>query len=167
MSSGLTIAQLSDLHCGSPHFVPSLLDRAIVEVNEMEPDVVVISGDLTGDGTHALYMSTAPRLVSVATDGSGERSLPFDFSSINVGMSEAHAILTVNSRQLGTTTVTDLVHVDFSKSGSGDAPATKTIAESVGSGEYRFGITSKKSLVYALVPPPKSGQAGLYRLDLP
>ena len=32
-----TIAQLSDLHCGSPHFVPSLLDRAIVEVNELEP----------------------------------------------------------------------------------------------------------------------------------
>jgi hypothetical protein len=24
----LTIAQISDLHCGSPHFVPDLLDRA-------------------------------------------------------------------------------------------------------------------------------------------
>ena len=39
----LTIAQLSDLHCGSPHFVPTLLDRAIVEVNELEPDVVIVS----------------------------------------------------------------------------------------------------------------------------
>ena len=55
MSDGLTIAQLSDLHCGSPHFVPSLLDRAIVEVNELEPDVVVISGDLTGDGFRGEY----------------------------------------------------------------------------------------------------------------
>ena len=55
MSDGITIAQLSDLHCGSPHFVPSLLDRAIVEVNELRPDVVVVSGDLTGDGFRGEY----------------------------------------------------------------------------------------------------------------
>jgi 3',5'-cyclic-AMP phosphodiesterase len=55
MSDGVMIAQLSDLHCGSPHFVPSLLDRAIVEVNALEPDVVVISGDLTGDGFRGEY----------------------------------------------------------------------------------------------------------------
>ena len=55
MSEGLTIAQLSDLHCGSPSFVPSLLDRAIAEVNEIAPDVVVISGDLTGDGFRGEY----------------------------------------------------------------------------------------------------------------
>ena len=41
--SAFTIAQISDLHCGSPHFVPSLLDRAIVEINELEPDVVIVS----------------------------------------------------------------------------------------------------------------------------
>jgi 3',5'-cyclic-AMP phosphodiesterase len=48
--SAFTIAQLSDIHCGSPHFVDSLLERAILEINELEPDVVVVSGDLTGDG---------------------------------------------------------------------------------------------------------------------
>ena len=48
--NGITIAQMSDLHCGSPHFVPSLLERAIAEINELRPDVVVISGDLTADG---------------------------------------------------------------------------------------------------------------------
>ncbi len=53
--STFTIAQLSDLHCGSPHFVPSLLDRALVEVNELEPDVVIVSGDLTGDGLRGEY----------------------------------------------------------------------------------------------------------------
>lgn len=55
MSEGLTIAQLSDLHCGSPHFVASLLDRAISEVNELRPDVVIVSGDLTGDGFRGEY----------------------------------------------------------------------------------------------------------------
>lgn len=45
-----TIVQLSDLHCGQQFFLPSLLERAIAEVNELAPDVVVISGDLTSHG---------------------------------------------------------------------------------------------------------------------
>ena len=45
-----TIAQLSDLHCGQQFFLPNLLERAIAEVNELRPDVVVISGDLTSHG---------------------------------------------------------------------------------------------------------------------
>ena len=45
-----TIAQISDIHCGSAHFVPSLLERALVEVNELSPDVVIVSGDLTDYG---------------------------------------------------------------------------------------------------------------------
>jgi 3',5'-cyclic-AMP phosphodiesterase len=49
------IAQLSDLHCGEPHFVPNLLDRAIVEINELGPDVVVCSGDLTTHGFKEEY----------------------------------------------------------------------------------------------------------------
>jgi Icc protein len=53
--NNITVAQLSDLHCGSPFFVPSLLDRAIAEINELEPDVVVVSGDLTGEGFRGEY----------------------------------------------------------------------------------------------------------------
>ena len=53
--TAFTIAQISDLHCGSQHFVPSLLDRALVEINELEPDVVIVSGDLTGDGLRAEF----------------------------------------------------------------------------------------------------------------
>ncbi len=49
------IAQVSDLHCGSPHFVAALLDRALEEVNELQPDLVVVSGDLTGDGLRGEY----------------------------------------------------------------------------------------------------------------
>ena len=50
------IAHLSDIHCGLPHFVPSLLERAIAEVNELDPDVVVVSGDLTGDGLRQEFL---------------------------------------------------------------------------------------------------------------
>jgi 3',5'-cyclic-AMP phosphodiesterase len=45
-----TIVQLSDLHCGQQFFLPHLLERAIAEVNEIGPDVVVVSGDLTSNG---------------------------------------------------------------------------------------------------------------------
>jgi 3',5'-cyclic AMP phosphodiesterase CpdA len=44
------IAHVSDLHCGDPHFVPSLMERAISEINELGPDLVVCSGDLTAFG---------------------------------------------------------------------------------------------------------------------
>jgi 3',5'-cyclic AMP phosphodiesterase CpdA len=44
------IAQLSDLHCGSPHFDPVLLEAAVNETLGLEPDLVVVGGDLTADG---------------------------------------------------------------------------------------------------------------------
>jgi len=45
-----TIVQLSDLHCGQQFFLPHLLERAISETNELRPNVVVVSGDLTSNG---------------------------------------------------------------------------------------------------------------------
>jgi 3',5'-cyclic AMP phosphodiesterase CpdA len=50
-----TIAHISDPHVGSPHFVPNLMNRVISELNELAPDVVVVSGDLTTDGFRPEY----------------------------------------------------------------------------------------------------------------
>jgi Icc protein len=50
------IVQLSDLHCGHQFFLPQHLERAIAETNEMEPNVVVISGDLTSNGFKEEYV---------------------------------------------------------------------------------------------------------------
>jgi Icc protein len=44
------IAQLSDLHCGSPFFDPHLLHHAVEEVRALAPDLVLVGGDLTTDG---------------------------------------------------------------------------------------------------------------------
>jgi Icc protein len=44
------IAQLSDIHCGSPFFDPELLHHAVEEVRAVAPDLVLIGGDLTTDG---------------------------------------------------------------------------------------------------------------------
>ena len=45
-----TIAHLSDIHCGGGYFVPDLMERAIADINALEPDIVVCSGDLTTFG---------------------------------------------------------------------------------------------------------------------
>jgi len=44
------LAQLSDLHCGSPYFDAELLDAAVKETIALHPDLVVIGGDLTAEG---------------------------------------------------------------------------------------------------------------------
>src|SRR5436190_19706031 len=49
------IAQISDLHCGGPYFLPNLLERAVTEVNDLQPDIVVVSGDLTTFGFKEEY----------------------------------------------------------------------------------------------------------------
>src|ERR671939_1803287 len=50
-----TIVQLSDLHCGTQFFLPNLLERAITEVNDLQPEIVVVSGDLTTFGFKEEY----------------------------------------------------------------------------------------------------------------
>jgi len=47
----MLIAQISDLHCSSgPQFLRDKLTQAINEINELNPDLVVIAGDLTESG---------------------------------------------------------------------------------------------------------------------
>jgi 3',5'-cyclic AMP phosphodiesterase CpdA len=51
----VTFAHISDPHVGSPYFVPNLMNRVIVELNELGPDAVVCSGDLTTEGYRQEY----------------------------------------------------------------------------------------------------------------
>ena len=62
------IAHISDLHCGSPHFVPNLMERAITEVNELEPDIVVCTGDLTTFGFRQEYAEAKAYLERIECD---------------------------------------------------------------------------------------------------
>jgi Icc protein len=77
------IAQLSDLHCGGPYFEESLLERAIAEVNELEPDVVVCSGDLTTFGFRHEYLVARDYFDRLACDSLVV--VPGNHDSRNVG----------------------------------------------------------------------------------
>jgi 3',5'-cyclic AMP phosphodiesterase CpdA len=94
------IVQLSDLHCGQQFFLPQHLERAIAEVNEMEPDVVVISGDLTSNGFKDEYVLAREYLNRVECEAMVV--IPGNHDSRNVGyvhfedlFGERNSVLTV------------------------------------------------------------------------
>lgn len=62
MTPTARIVHLSDLHAGSPYFVANLLDRALVEINDLAPDIVVVTGDLTNMGYRQEYRLAAEYL---------------------------------------------------------------------------------------------------------
>ena len=70
----MLIAHISDLHCGH-EFQPSVFQQAAQEINSLDPDVVVITGDLTDSGLLSQYREAKKRLDSlrcrnlVATSG--------------------------------------------------------------------------------------------------
>ncbi len=77
------IAQFSDLHCGETYFEASLLERAIGEINELAPDVVVCSGDLTTFGFRHEYLTAREYLDRIDCDALVV--VPGNHDSRNVG----------------------------------------------------------------------------------
>ena len=79
----LKIAHISDIHVGSGHFVSNLLNRAITEINEVEPDLVLVSGDLTNDGFRQQFSAARAYLDNIEC---GEMVvIPGNHDSRNVG----------------------------------------------------------------------------------
>lgn len=62
------IAHISDMHAGSQYFVPNLMDRAVIELNELKPNVVVITGDLTNEGFKQEYLLAKSYLDKIKCD---------------------------------------------------------------------------------------------------
>jgi Icc protein len=77
------IGHLSDLHCGGPYFLPDLLERAITEINDLEPDVVVCSGDLTTFGFKEEYAQAKSYLSRIVCEN--VVVVPGNHDSRNVG----------------------------------------------------------------------------------
>jgi 3',5'-cyclic AMP phosphodiesterase CpdA len=79
----LTIAHISDLHCGEAHFVPNLLERAISEINDLQPDIVICSGDLTSFGFKQEYLEARDYLDQIRCENLVV--IPGNHDSRNVG----------------------------------------------------------------------------------
>jgi len=78
----VTIAHISDPHVGSPFFVPNLMNRVIAELNELAPDAVVCTGDLTADGYRQEYKNWVAYMDRIDTP---IHTVPGNHDSRNVG----------------------------------------------------------------------------------
>jgi 3',5'-cyclic-AMP phosphodiesterase len=78
----VTIAHISDPHVGSPYFVPNLMNRVIVELNELEPDVVVVTGDFTTFGYRQEFKTAVAYLERIKAP---VHSVPGNHDARNVG----------------------------------------------------------------------------------
>lgn len=78
----ITIAHISDLHVGSVHFVPNLMNRVITELNELKPDLIVCTGDITDSGLIGEYKTAKAYLEQFQ---SRVVSVPGNHDSKNVG----------------------------------------------------------------------------------
>src|SRR5437588_269872 len=79
------IAQLSDLHCGSPYFDAKLLEAAVDETIGMAPDLVVIGGDLTAEGYAGEFRTAQTFLEPLFAAGLRTLVIPGNHDSKNVG----------------------------------------------------------------------------------
>jgi 3',5'-cyclic AMP phosphodiesterase CpdA len=57
----MLLVQISDIHCG-PMFRKSTLRAAVTEINQMHPDVVLVTGDLTENGLMAEFREASNEL---------------------------------------------------------------------------------------------------------
>jgi Icc protein len=78
----ITIAHISDPHAGSPYFVPNLMNRVIVELNELDPDVVLCTGDLTTFGYRQEFKAAVAYLDRI---NAPVYSVPGNHDARNVG----------------------------------------------------------------------------------
>jgi len=99
-TDAFTIAHISDIHCGGPYFVPNLMERAISEINDLSPSIVICSGDLTTFGFKPEYAQARAYLDRLDCDH-GDAVLPQD------GVSIAEQILEMD--------VTDIARVVISR----------------------------------------------------
>ncbi len=83
--SQLVIAQLSDLHCGSPFFDGELLADAVRETIALDPDLVVIGGDLTQEGYAGEFTTAQHFLEPLFEHGLTVLVIPGNHDSKNVG----------------------------------------------------------------------------------
>ena len=105
----IRIAHLSDLHCGEQHFEPNLLERAIAEINDLAPEIVVCSGDLTSFGFRHEYQLAREYLDRIECDA--VVVVPGNHDSRNVGYVHFEELFGARNSVLRTAGVT-VVAVD-------------------------------------------------------
>lgn len=152
----LTIAHISDLHVGSVHFVPNLMNRAIAEINDLKPDVLVASGDFTNEGFRQEYKTCVTYLERI--DCQRKLYVPGNHDSRNVGYIHFEELLGHRFRVMRTDDTTILA-VDSSEPDQNDGRVGREwypwILENFAQDDPRFRVFV---MHHHLLPLPGTGR---------
>ena len=83
ISRPFTIAHISDLHFGAPAFAPGLMESVAVQVNELGPDLLVVSGDLTLNGYRKEFVEAKTQIDQISCPN--KLIIPGNHDSANAG----------------------------------------------------------------------------------
>lgn len=127
----VTIALISDIHVAGPDMPPSRLRKIVSQINDLEPDYVMIAGDMVSEKRTATHIYTAAqitaplqdfddRIVKIAVPGNHDHW--FDMEGIRGGLLKAGFVVLANeAAQFGPLIVGGL---DDDYTGRADLPAT-------------------------------------------
>src|SRR5688572_22954474 len=76
------IAHISDVHCGEVSFDPELMNSVLKRIDAMNPDLVVVAGDLTAAGYEWEFQEAAEWLDRIRQP---KIVVPGNYDSRNVG----------------------------------------------------------------------------------
>jgi len=74
---------ISDIHVAEQHFLPELLERVIRAINEIEPEIVVVTGDLTENGHQSEFKRAKSYIEKIECDK--KVVIPGNHDARNVG----------------------------------------------------------------------------------
>ncbi|HID19797.1 MAG TPA: metallophosphoesterase, partial [Methanophagales archaeon] len=64
----MRVVHISDIHVAEQHFLPELLERVIKEINKIEPEIVVVTGDLTENGHQSEFKRAKSHIEKIECD---------------------------------------------------------------------------------------------------
>lgn len=60
----VTVALISDVHVAGPDMPPERLSRIVAQINALEPDIVLIAGDLVSEKAYSTHIYTPEEIVA-------------------------------------------------------------------------------------------------------
>lgn len=95
----VTIAHVSDFHVGSQYFISNLMTRTIDELNELAPQALVVTGDMTDEGLRQEYKTV--RVFLDRIECKNVVTIPGNHDSRNVGYVHFEEFFGARNKVLG------------------------------------------------------------------
>lgn len=153
------IAHISDLHVGSINFKEDLLIKALYDINDMHPDVTIVTGDITENGYYPEFEKAAKYLDMIK---SPMLVVPGNHDARHVGdecfeelIKERYGVLNVKKHGLKVIGLdSSEPDLDFGKVGRSQQRWMENELESAGS-DHLYRIIA---LHHHIIPVPRTGR---------